>query len=142
MVIGIPLDIAGLGKGVGIIFGGMGVGSFGAGVQTKDDSDDDPTDKMTPASIQSTFFLKLFNSKDRSVETHLFFGALVMICIIFYQGYDLAYMSKHWDPEEYGYAFAYTFAGIAAAGLGQNAQRKIESSKAKRKRKRKVPPHV
>ena len=147
IVNGIPLDIAALGKSIGIVFFGIGVSSVGSGLQAKTDifqsdgddpDEDDPTEKLTTYTVQSNFFLRLFDSSDRSFELHLVLGAIAILMIIFYEGYDIAYITKNYYPEDYGYALAYAFVGMGAAGWGQSVQRRFESEK-KQKPKRKVP---
>jgi hypothetical protein len=146
LVDGIDLDISSLGKAVGIIFFGIGVNAVGNGLQVKtdyfDDSPsrdpdfdtDDPTEKLAGYTVQSNFFLRLFDSSDRSFELHLVLGALALLGVIFYEGYDLAFVSKEYDPESYGYSLAYAFVGIGAAGWGQGLQRKFESEADKKKK--------
>ena len=84
---------------------------------------------QTTDTEESNFFMRLFNSNDKSLEMHLFLGALSILCIIFYEGYDLVYISKFLDPEDYGYGLAYAFAGIGAASWSQGVQRKFQKSK-------------
>lgn len=151
LVNGLSLDIASLGKAVGIVFFGMGVSSVGTGLQAKDelfeadsgDPDaDDPTEKMASYTQQSNFFLRLFDSSDRSMELHLFLGAMALLGVIFYEGYDIAYITKEFVPEDYGYSLAYAFVGIGAAGWGQGIQRKFANREAAAVKKKAVRKHA
>lgn len=134
----IPYDPVGLGRGIGLIFIGISLGAVGNGLQTKEEEDDLPEVIDYPflklQDLYSVLFSRLLNSRDRSVEMHLFLGGLAIILFILYEGYDLAYISKSFDAENYGAGVAYTFGGIAAASWGQGMQRKFEN---KRKRKHK-----
>lgn len=135
---GFIFDVVSFGKGIGVIFVGVGISSVGNGLQLKEDGnlsfittgDHDKKDDLIDIKINQAepLFTQLCDSDDGTIEMHLFLGAIALITVILYTGYDLAYTAKDFQPFSYGQALAYTFSGVGAAGWGQGLQRKFQAT--------------
>lgn len=118
------------GRGIGITFLGVGLSWVGTGLEYTVDGDHNYDDHLHLLNTQLSLrgiLGRVANADDARAEMHLLLGALAIIFMILYTGYNLAYQAHGFDPSNYGEGLAYTFTGVGVAGWGQGLQRKLRS---------------
>ncbi len=75
------------------------------------------------------FLLKLIDSGNREVETHLVLLCLSALTLMGLSIYHVVVLRQSFDPSPYGEGFGYLMAGGGAAAWGQGVQRAKEKDK-------------
>jgi hypothetical protein len=75
------------------------------------------------------FIRKLFDSRNREVEAHLFLLILSGIVFMALSIYHVVCLQHAFDPNPYGEGFGCLLAGGGAAAFGQGLQRSNEKDK-------------
>lgn len=75
-----------------------------------------------------SFFARLADSSDASVEAHIVLGACAVLGFVGLAVYNVAVLKQPFDPSGYGTGLSLTFAGSGAAALAQAGQRRIEGA--------------